>query len=105
MENFDSPSVSGLNGRVAVITGAGQGLGRAFAHAFAAAGSIPIIAEVDAAKAAKVATEISALKRPVLPAPCDVTDADSVAAMTKRVLTEFGHIDVLVKKLRSFRPL
>ena len=60
MESFDAPAVSGLNGRVAVITGAGQGLGRAFAHAFAAGGAIPIIAEVDAAKAAKVATEIPA---------------------------------------------
>jgi short chain dehydrogenase len=71
--SFDAPAVSGLKGRIAVITGAGQGLGRAFAHAFAAAGAIPIIAEVDAAKATKVATEISALNRRVLAVPCDVT--------------------------------
>jgi len=105
MESFDAPAVSGLSGRVAVITGAGQGLGRAFAHAFAAAGAIPIIAEVDAAKAAKVATEISALKRRVLAVPCDVTDGDSVAAMAKRVLTEFGHIDILVNNAAIFSTI
>jgi 3-oxoacyl-[acyl-carrier protein] reductase len=105
MDSFDAPAVAGLNGRVAVITGAGQGLGRAFAHAFAAAGAVPIIAEVDAAKAEKVAAEIATMQRRALPVRCDVADASSVAAMTKRVVAEFGRIDILVNNAAIFSTI
>jgi NAD(P)-dependent dehydrogenase (short-subunit alcohol dehydrogenase family) len=105
ISSFDSPVTDGLRGRVAVVTGAGQGLGRAFAHAFAAAGAVPVIAEVDDAKAARVEAEITALQRRALAVRCDVAEPDSVAAMAKRVLGEFGRIDILVNNAAIFSTL
>ena len=67
-----------MKGRVVLITGAGQGLGRAFAHAFAAQGAIPVIAEINEEKARAVAAETGGLA--VL---TDVSDADSVQAMAR----------------------
>lgn len=105
MSSFDQAVTTDVRGRVAVITGAGQGLGRAFAHAFAAAGAIPVIAEVDGAKGAKVEAEIAALQRRALAVPCDVTEPQSVAAMATRVLSEFGRIDILVNNAAIFSTL
>ncbi len=49
---------SSLEGRVAIVTGAGQGIGRVFAKAFAECGAIPVIAELDATRGEAVAKEI-----------------------------------------------
>jgi NAD(P)-dependent dehydrogenase (short-subunit alcohol dehydrogenase family) len=81
-----------LNGRVAIITGAGQGIGRVFAKAFAAAGAIPIIAERNAERGARAITT-------------DVADPDSVAVMAKAVEKEFGRIDILVNNAAIFSTL
>jgi NAD(P)-dependent dehydrogenase (short-subunit alcohol dehydrogenase family) len=103
--DIDKVIASGLEGRVAFVTGAGQGLGRAFAHAFAAAGAIPVIAEIDAAKAERVAGEIVRLHRRAFAVPCDVGDDLSVAAAVDRVQREFGRIDILVNNAAIFSTL
>src|SRR5262249_41369398 len=59
----------------------------------------------DEAKAANVEGEIAALQRRALAVPCDVADADSVAALTKRVLAEFGRIDILVNNAAIFSTI
>ncbi len=92
-----------LKGRVAVITGAGQGIGRHVAHRFAAAGAIPVIAELNAAKGSAVAAELGATG--ALFVETDAADEASLAAMAKTTLTRLGRIDVLVNNAGIFSTL
>jgi len=94
-----------LNGRVAIITGAGQGIGRAFAKAFAAEGAIPIIAERNRERGEAVAAEIAATGGQARSITTDVADPDSVAAMAKAVEGEFGRIDILINNAAIFSTL
>ena len=89
-----------MKGRVAIVTGAGQGLGRAFAHAFAAQGALPVIAELNAEKARAVAAETGGLA-----VVTDVADPASVQAMASAVLDKYGRIDVLVNNAAIFSTL
>jgi NAD(P)-dependent dehydrogenase (short-subunit alcohol dehydrogenase family) len=94
-----------LAGRVAVITGAGQGLGRAFAKAFADAGAIAIIAERNAERGEAVAAEIAHAGHRARAITTDVADPDSVAAMARTVEAEFGGADILVNNAAIFSTL
>jgi NAD(P)-dependent dehydrogenase (short-subunit alcohol dehydrogenase family) len=94
-----------LNGRVAIITGAGQGIGRAFAKAFAAKGAIPIIAERNRDRGEAVAAEIAAAGGQARAITTDVADPNSVAAMAKAVESELGRIDILINNAAIFSTL
>lgn len=89
-----------MKGRVAIVTGAGQGLGRAFAKAFAAEGATPVVAELNSAKGREVADETGGFF-----VETDVGDAASVRAMAGAVLDKFGRIDVLVNNAAIFSTL
>jgi NAD(P)-dependent dehydrogenase (short-subunit alcohol dehydrogenase family) len=94
-----------LAGRVIVITGAGQGIGRAFAHAFASAGSISIVAEIDKHKAERVTGEITAAGGRAAAFQVDVTNASGVEQMMMAVHRQFGRIDVLINNAAIFSTL
>jgi NAD(P)-dependent dehydrogenase (short-subunit alcohol dehydrogenase family) len=94
-----------LQNRVAIITGAGQGLGRAFAKAFAAQGAMPVIAERNAERADAVAAEIAAAGGRARAIATDVADPESVERMAKAVEAEFGRIDILVNNAALFSTL
>ncbi|MPZ38690.1 MAG: glucose 1-dehydrogenase [Rhizobiales bacterium] len=94
-----------LNGRVVIITGAGQGIGRVFAKAFAAAGAVPVIAERNGGRGDAVATEITATGARARAIATDVADPDSVAAMVQTVEAEFGRIDILINNAAIFSTL
>ena len=81
---------------VAVITGAGQGIGRAIAIAFSMRDTHVVIADIDGPRAYKVKEEIQNVGKTALAIEVDVFSEQSVTLMIKRTLEEFGTIDVLV---------
>lgn len=91
--------------RVVIITGAGQGLGREYALAFAEEGAIPVLAELNAENLNKVAAEIEAAGGKCLAIQTDVSDPDSTKAMAARTVEEFGRIDVLINNAAVFAAL
>jgi NAD(P)-dependent dehydrogenase (short-subunit alcohol dehydrogenase family) len=91
-----------LRGRVAIVTGAGQGLGRVFAKAFAMAGAIPVIAERNHDKGRAVAAEIG---NEAFAIHTDVADPASIDSMVAEVDRRFGRIDILVNNAGIFSTL
>ena len=81
--------------RVAVVTGAASGIGRALAEAFAAAGSAVVVADLDGAEADVVASGIRAAGGTAAAVTVDVADAASVDGLAATTLEQFGRVDVL----------
>ena len=85
-----------LDGKVAIVTGAASGIGRAMAHRFAAEGADVVIADLDQARPESAAAEIAATTRgPVMGLAMDVTDEDSVESGVARTIREYGGVDIL----------
>lgn len=85
-----------LAGKVAVITGGGQGIGRTIALTFAREGADVVIYDVNLDPARKVADEIVSLGRRALAIECDVSKSKQVSQATRQVLDKFKRIDILV---------
>ena len=85
-----------LKEKVALITGASQGIGRATALAFAASGAKVAVAARQIAKLEELVKEIEAAGGEALAVPLDVADAAQVKAAFATVLAKFGKLDVLV---------
>jgi 3-oxoacyl-[acyl-carrier protein] reductase len=88
--------VSRFEGRVAVITGAAQGIGAATATLLAAQGASVVVADLTAERAAGTAEAITAAGGAALAVGCDVADGDSVQAMVATTVDRFGSLDILV---------
>lgn len=82
--------------RVAVVTGAAQGIGAATAHRLAAEGAAVAVVDLDEARSQAVADEITAAGGRAVGVGCDVTDPAAVAAMTDQVVHAYGGLHVLV---------
>src|SRR3954449_2244196 len=92
---FDERSIL-LTDRVAVITGAANGIGRATALLYARCGASVAICDREAAALAEVVAEVEALGRPVLSAELDVRDAEAVDRFVESIDARFDRVDVLV---------
>ncbi|RXZ38024.1 glucose 1-dehydrogenase [Oxalobacteraceae bacterium CAVE-383] len=93
-------STGRLQGKVAIVTGAAQGIGAEYARALAAEGAAVVVADV--LDANPVAQEIAAGGSKALAMICDVTDPQSVQAMAAATLAAFGKIDILVNNAALF---
>lgn len=94
-----------VEGRIVIVTGAGQGIGREIARQYAAAGAIPVIADLNLDKARSVAGEIEAAGGKAMPVAVDVSDKASVDALAAATLKAFSRIDVLINNASLFSTL
>ncbi len=93
-----------LEGRVALVTGASQGLGRALAHAFAREGASVVVNSRSEESIRPVAEEIEASGAEVLTVAADVSEAADVERMIGATVESFGRIDVLVNNAGVLGP-
>jgi 7-alpha-hydroxysteroid dehydrogenase len=93
-----------LDGRAAIITGAGRGIGAACALALAEAGADVVLASRTVEQLEAVAKEIDGLGRRAVVAPMDVNDNDSVASLVDRSIAAFGRVDIVINNAGGTMP-
>ncbi|HUX87077.1 MAG TPA: SDR family NAD(P)-dependent oxidoreductase [Chloroflexota bacterium] len=93
-----------LDEKVAVVTGAGQGIGRGIAFAFAKEGAKVVVADRVDASVHAVVDELKSIDCPALGVVCDVGNEDQVRWMVDQAGQEFGRIDVLVNNAQAWGP-
>ncbi len=91
-----SEGANQLAGKVAIVTGAGQGLGAAIARAYAREGACVAVVDVNPEAAQAVATELKNSGAQALGLSCNVADAEQVQAMADAVHKTWGRVDILV---------
>jgi 2-dehydro-3-deoxy-L-rhamnonate dehydrogenase (NAD+) len=85
-----------LEGKIAIVTGAGRGIGRGAALELAQMGADIVVAELDRAGAERTAAEVKTLGRRARVVPTDVTSLTDLRTMAERTQADFGRIDILV---------
>jgi NAD(P)-dependent dehydrogenase (short-subunit alcohol dehydrogenase family) len=94
-----------LDGRVAVVTGGGDGIGGGVSRLFAQHGAHVEIAEIDPERAERAVADITTAGGSARAHVLDVRDPAAVAGFAKAVLTEHPHVQVLVNNVGDYRPL
>ena len=95
--------MSRLQGKVAAVTGAGAGIGKAIALRFAREGARLTVSDRDAASAERTAQEICAAGGEAVAMACDVSDEAQVTAFVARAVEAFGTLDILVNNAAFVR--
>ncbi|MBM4444028.1 MAG: SDR family oxidoreductase [Chloroflexi bacterium] len=95
-----------LTGRVAIITGAGRGIGKGIALAFAEAGADMVLIDITPDAIERAVSEVEGLGRRALAVACDVREPEQIDLMVSSAMGKFGRIDVLVNNAGGtpFKP-
>jgi NAD(P)-dependent dehydrogenase (short-subunit alcohol dehydrogenase family) len=92
-----------VEGRVVIVTGSGQGVGRGMAHHLAKAGASVVVADYRPDKAHRTCQELTELGAPNLDVEVDIRDPASVDAMVARTVAELGRVDAIINNAQTFR--
>jgi 7-alpha-hydroxysteroid dehydrogenase len=93
-----------LDGRVAIVTGAGRGIGRGIALGFAEAGASIVCAARTQAEVEDAAQQIRGLGREAIAIRCDVTEAAELESLVASAMQAFGRLDILVNNAGGWPP-
>ena len=93
-----------LEGKVAILTGAGQGMGSAIAHSLAQQGASVVVNDMNETTAEATVSDIKSYNPKVISYVGNVTDIHDVQQMIEHTESHFGHIDVLVNNAGVLRP-
>jgi NAD(P)-dependent dehydrogenase (short-subunit alcohol dehydrogenase family) len=93
-----------LEGKVAIVTGSGQGIGRGIAHCYAKEGARIALAEWKAHRGERVKAELEELGAPVIHIPTDVSERAQLRRMVDHTVEAFGRVDILVNCAQTFTP-
>jgi NAD(P)-dependent dehydrogenase (short-subunit alcohol dehydrogenase family) len=85
-----------LENKVAIVTGAGRGIGKAIALRLAQEGAILTICDIEEENIKTVCKELFDSGKKALPFTCDVSNGDNVQAMVETTINKYGEIDILV---------
>jgi len=88
-----------LTGNIALVTGAGQGIGKAIAIELAACGAQVAVVDINLPQAEKVTAQIKLNKGKAFPIQADVSAVEEVKAMTEKIINEYDRIDILVNNV------
>lgn len=91
-------------GRVIIVTGSGQGVGRGMAHHLTKAGATVVVADWNAEKMARTVAELEALGATTLGLECNIMERETLDAMVATTVEEFGRVDGIVNNAQTFRP-
>jgi NAD(P)-dependent dehydrogenase (short-subunit alcohol dehydrogenase family) len=94
-----------FEGKAALVTGAGSGIGRATAKGFAQRGGVVAVADINGDNANRVAAEITAVGSKAIAIVADVTKAADVEMMISRTTREFGRLDFLHNNAFGFAAM
>ena len=94
-----------FDGKVSIVTGAGQGIGEGYAHALAREGASVVVADINDENAANVVAAIEAEGGTALAVHVDVSDPDSCIAMAAATVERFGRIDHLVNNAAIYHSM
>ena len=93
-----------LDGKVAIVTGAGQGIGRGISHALAKEGAAIAVMGRTESKLDKTVAEIEEFGGRAIPVRCDVAVAEDITAAVERTVAELGGVDILVNNANDSKP-
>jgi len=93
-----------LDGKIAIVTGAGQGIGKGIAFALAKEGARVVIAEINKETGEAAAAEIQAMGKEAFAVVCDVGNQEAVKNMVDLAYEQFGPIDILVNNAQGYTP-
>ena len=94
-----------LKDKVAIVTGGGVGIGKAYAHGLAKEGANVVVADIQEAEAQNVAADIKAAGGEAIAVAVDVTSAEQTQAMATAALKVYGRIDILVNNAGLYSAL
>lgn len=98
------PVLHGVDGRVVVVTGAGQGIGRGIAHHLGKGGASIVVAECKPHRTERVVGELTDLGVAALGVETDILSRDSIDGMVTATLECFGRVDALINNAHTFTP-